>query len=115
MTIDQSTAEGVLTLKVSGLIDLSASPKLREDLHEIADTKPAAVVIDLSEVSYIDSSGLATLIEFYRELKAENGRLALCSLQPRVRTVFDLVRLNELFQISDTAAAATAAVLAPKK
>lgn len=113
MTIDQSTAEGVLTLKISGLIDLSGSPKLREQLHAVAETKPPAVVIDLADVTYIDSSGLATLIEFYRELKSANGRLALCSLQPRVRTVFDLVRLNELFQISDTAATATAAVTAP--
>jgi len=115
MTIDQSTAGGVLTLKISGLIDLAGSPKLREQLHDVAETKPAAVVIDLAEVTYIDSSGLATLIEFYRELKAVNGRLALCCLQPRVRTVFDLVRLNELFQISETAELAATAVTAPAK
>lgn len=115
MTIDPSTAGGVLTLKISGLIDLAGSPKLREKLHEVAGTKPPAVVIDLAEVTYIDSSGLATLIEFYRELNTAKGRLALCGLQPRVRTVFDLVRLNELFQISETAALAAAAVTAPPK
>ena len=115
MTIEQSTANGVSTLKITGLIDLSASPKLREYLHEIAESQPMAVVINLADVSYIDSSGLATLIEFYRELNAGGGKLALCALQPRVRTVFDLVRLNELFQISDTPEAAAAAVMTPSK
>jgi len=110
MEISERTEDGVIDLHLAGEIDLHASPTLRKRLHEIADKKSPSLVIDFSGVSYIDSSGLATLVEYVREAKPHAGKLALHGLQPKVRMVFELVRLNELFTIAADKAAAIAAV-----
>ncbi|MCK9589560.1 MAG: STAS domain-containing protein [Terrimicrobiaceae bacterium] len=112
MQIEKSDSEAVTTLKLSGEIDLHASPALRAELQKRAHAKTSALLLDFSSVDYIDSSGLATLIEYVRESAAFNGKLALFGLQKKVRTIFDLVRLNELFVISGTAEEAIAALAA---
>ena len=100
----------ITTLKLSGEIDLHASPALRTELQKCAHSKVSTLLLDFSSVDYIDSSGLATLIEYVRESSSFKGKLALCGLQKKVRTIFDLVRLNELFVISGTAGEAAAAL-----
>ena len=112
MQIEKSDGGGITTLKLSGEIDLHASPALRSELQKCAHSKTSSLLLDFSAVDYIDSSGLATLIEYVRESAGFNGRLALFGLQKKVRTIFDLVRLNELFVISGTADEAAAALAA---
>ncbi len=110
MEITETEENGVVDLRLSGEIDLHASPELRVRLHEIAERGTPALVIDFSGVAYIDSSGLATLVEYVREAKAHDGKLALHGLQPKVKMVFELVRLNELFAIQPDKESAIAAV-----
>jgi len=110
MQIEISDTGGITTLKLSGEIDLHASPALRAELQKCAKEKVSALLLDFNSVEYIDSSGLATLIEYVRECSHFDGRLALFGLQKKVRTIFDLVRLNELFVISGTVGEATAAL-----
>lgn len=97
-----SQENGATVLEPSGEIDLHSSPQLREILQGLIRKKTAALVVDLSGVSYMDSSALATLIEYLRDSASHSGKLALCTLQPRVKVVFELVRLNELFKIFAT-------------
>lgn len=112
MHIEKSDADGITTLKLSGEIDLHASPVLRAELQKCVQAKTPALLLDFSAVDYIDSSGLATLIEYIRETSSFQGKLALFALQKKVRTIFDLVRLNELFVISESAEEAAAALMA---
>ncbi len=112
MEIRRTEENGVKILELEGEIDLHASPALREKLQELVAEKAPAALVDFSAVKYIDSSGLATLVEYVREAKAFNGRFALFGLQPKVKMVFELVRLNELFTIADDKAQAIAAVQA---
>ncbi len=88
---------GVLAL--SGEIDLHESPHVKETLEPIIARKPPLVVIDLSDVTYIDSSGLALLIEALQRIQGYGGKLALCSIAESVRTIFDIARLDQIFQI----------------
>lgn len=99
MEISEKIDGGVLILTVSGEIDLNQSPTLRTTLRAKAAAKTPCLLLDFSAVVYIDSSGLATLIEYYQSSRAYSGKLALCSLAPRVRSSFDLVRLSEVFTI----------------
>jgi anti-sigma B factor antagonist len=108
--IRKSEEDGAHILQLEGEIDLHASPKLRTALHDLVEKKAPALVADFSGVKYIDSSGLATLVEYVRDSKAYGGRIALFGLQPKVKMVFELVRLNELFTLADSKAAALAAV-----
>ena len=72
---------------------------LKLHLHEKAKAKTPRLLLDFAAVAYVDSSGLATLIEYYQSSKAYSGKMAICSLGPRVRSSFDLVRLSEVFSI----------------
>jgi len=63
-----------------------------------ADRIPA-LLLDFTQVGYIDSSGLATLVEYYQISRSYAGRIALTGLSKRVKSVFDLVRLSEIFSI----------------
>ena len=112
MEITKIAGSGSTTLKISGEIDLHASPALRAELQSCVASKTPILLLDFSEVSYIDSSGLATLIEYVRECAGFSGKFALIGLQKKVRTIFDLVRLNELFVISDNADEALAKLAA---
>lgn len=111
MQIDKQETGKATTFKLTGEIDLHASPDLRAHLRTCVQGKTCLLLLDFTEVTYIDSSGLATLIEYVRECSAFGGKLALFGLQKKVRTIFDLVRLNELFVLSNTA---EEAVLAAK-
>lgn len=99
MEIEISEINGVQFAELSGEIDLHVSPELRKKLHSLAQEKTPSLVVDFSGVDYIDSSGLATLIEYVREASEHGGKLVLCGMQPRVKMVFELVRLHELFTI----------------
>jgi anti-sigma B factor antagonist len=110
MQIEKIQEPDAVVLKLTGEIDLHASPALRAELQSCAAGKTPVLLVDFSEVEYIDSSGLATFIEYVRAASPHKGRIALFGLQKKVRTIFDLVRLNELFTITDSAEAARAAL-----
>lgn len=97
-------------LRLEGEIDLARAPEFRAQLQEHAKAKCRALVLDFGGVRYIDSSGLATIVEYVRLAHAFNGRLALAQVNERVRTVFELVRLHEILPIYPTVADAAAAL-----
>lgn len=89
-----------------GEIDLARSPSLRNHLAEILAGKPARLIIDLAQVPYMDSSGVATLVEALQQSRAKSCTLVLASMQDRVRSVFEIARLDTVFTIvTDTSTA----------
>src|SRR6188768_1592310 len=101
----------LLIIKLSGEIDLQHSPKLRQLLQAKVHDRIPVLLLDFTEVRYIDSSGLATLVEYYKNARGYSGRLAVAGLSNRVRSIFDLVRLGEVFGIFPTAIEARQALL----
>jgi anti-sigma B factor antagonist len=73
------------------------------------DKKPERLVIDLSGVSYIDSAGLAALIQAMQKVEAYGGKFRLAGLQETVRSIFEISRLDQVFQIFPDAEGALAA------
>jgi len=112
MQTREHTDQGVATLVIEGEIDLACSPDLRAILHAYAKKKVPALLLDFQGVSYVDSSGLATLIEYVRLAQPYGGKFGLAHVSERVRTIFDLVRLTEFFPIFPTLDEARAALLA---
>ncbi|MDQ6764831.1 MAG: STAS domain-containing protein [Verrucomicrobiota bacterium] len=86
-------------LPLEGEIDLHVSPRIAALLHSMIAAKPPQVVVDLSNVSYIDSSGLAVLIEGMQNVAAYGGKFALAGLQKTVRPIFEIARLDQVFRI----------------
>lgn len=98
----EKTEDGITTLSPEGDIDLNHSPKLRSLFQSKIQAKCPALLIDFGKVNYIDSSGLATLVEYYQGSRPYEGKIALAAMSARVKSVFDLVRLGEIFSIYDT-------------
>jgi anti-sigma B factor antagonist len=102
--------DGVVVLELRGEIDLQHSPEMRRLLQARAAQRVPALVLDFTGVKYIDSSGLATLIEYYQSSRAYEGKIMVAGLSHRVRSIFELVRLNEVFPICATVSEATQAL-----
>lgn len=102
--------DGLDVLAIDGEIDLACSPELRTILHAYAKRKTRALVLDFKGVTYVDSSGLATLVEYVRLAQPFGGKFALLHVSERVRTIFDLVRLTEFLPIFPSAEAARTAL-----
>jgi len=115
MTWMEESESGLLTIRLSGEIDLQHSPKLRQLLQGKVSLKAPVILLDFTEVKYIDSSGLATLVEYYKSARSYSGRLAVAGLSNRVRSIFDLVRLGEIFGVFATLAEAKDALLSGER
>ena len=107
---EHTDENGIHVVELSGEVDLQHSPELREVLMAHADAKRSALLLDLSGVSYMDSSGLATLIEYLQRAMKYQGKFALGGVNERLRTIFDLARLGEIFVIHPTVPEAKAAL-----
>ena len=102
----QETDHVVVT--VGGEVDLYTSPALRDALAVAFAKKQATVVVDLSGVTYMDSSGIATLVVAHGAARKTGGRLVLAGLSERVREVFKLARLESVFELAPSVGAALA-------
>ena len=96
-------------LALEGEIDMSISPRVAADLRALIRDKPEKVVIDLSKVSYIDSSGLAVLINGMQRVEAYRGKLYLVGMRDTVQIIFETSRLDQAFRIRRNVAEALAA------
>lgn len=93
----------LLTLK--GDVDMNTSASVRNSLADLFKRNPRdmkALLINLSHVRYMDSSGIATLVECMQNCMKKGARLRLCELSPTVRDVFELARLSSVFEIFPT-------------
>ena len=100
LTLDQAGEK--VTVTVMGDIDMSSSNKMREALSPLFQENNKVVVVDLSGVSYIDSSGIATLVEGLQWSHSSKNKFRLAALSPGVKDVFEIARLLTVFEVFDT-------------
>lgn len=86
-------------LSLEGDIDLYHSATVKEHLAELVDRKANRILVDLSGVTYIDSSGLATLIEALQKVMAYGGKMALFAATATVQHIFEVARLDQVFRL----------------
>jgi anti-sigma B factor antagonist len=102
-------ATGGTILDITGDIDLAHSPEMRKALlQEIKEKKTPKVFLNLEKVRYIDSSGIASLVEGLKASRDQGSRLILFGLSKTVREVMELSRLQKIFEIHDSEAQALA-------
>ncbi|OSP55048.1 STAS domain-containing protein [Pseudoruegeria sp. SK021] len=106
MNLTSQTEGQVLLINVDEpRIDASVAIQFKDQMRELSDAHPARIVVDLSRVDFIDSSGLGAIVAAMKQLG--NGRtLELASLTPTVGKVFRLTRMDSVFKIHDTPAKA---------
>lgn len=89
-------------LELTGELDFHSSPELRERLNELVSKQTPKILIHLGGVDYMDSSGIATFVEAFQKTKRYQGRLILTELTPTVRGVFEIAKLESIFEITPT-------------
>ena len=97
-------------LILEGEVDLHESPQLRERFRRALEKKPGRLFVDLSGVDYVDSSGLATLIDAMQRIQGYGGKLALYGMRENVRNIFHIARLDQVFRIFPDKSAAVKAL-----
>lgn len=101
MDITVSDQGAVKVVALSGEVDLSTSPKVRDRLLDCI-LGGASVVVNLADVTYIDSSGVASLVEAYQNAKSRNLKFALAEVGETPLRVLKLARLDQVFIIHPT-------------
>ena len=98
MNHDLRERQGKLVVTLSGDVDLESSPEARRVLLD-AVARDAAVVVDLSGVDYLDSSGVASLVEAFQQARKRQTDFGLVCVAESTRRVLELARLDRVFRI----------------
>ena len=102
MQISVRHVDKITIFDVSGDIDLATSPELRKALlREVKELRMPRVVVNLQAVRYIDSSGVASLVEGLKASRDVGSRFVLCGLNTRVVEVLRLSKLRSIFEVCD--------------
>ena len=102
MQIKIEEKDGVRICYAEGDIDINSSPQIKKVFDKISQERSEKVLINLKGVGYIDSSGLATLVEILKNFRSHDGKLKLCNLSNKVKSLFEITKLEKLFDITDT-------------
>ena len=111
MNVLQETLPGqVYRIAPQGRLDAVTVPALETAIDEQLTARHFRLIIDLSEVGYMSSSGLRVLLRARRQAQSGGGDVVLCAMNERVTEVFEMIGFNNLFRIFATAAEAAAAL-----
>jgi anti-sigma B factor antagonist len=94
------TAAGGIVIELRGELDLATAPLVDDELGR-AEASPELVVLDLRELSFMDSTGLRTVIGVERRLRACGGSLVIIQGSPQVRRLFELSGITAHFEVVD--------------
>ena len=101
--------DNIFIVKLSGEVDLYNANKLKDNIFtHLRNSTARKVIINLDEVTYIDSTGIGTLISVKQMISGANGELRLIHVTNSVKKIFELTKLNMLFKILDDEEAAIA-------
>jgi anti-sigma B factor antagonist len=99
MTVTLIEKDSRKILELSGDIDMNASPVLRKELMVLVKKRVTPLIIDFNNVSYIDSSGIATFVEGLKGMMAFGGKLKLAALPVSIQEIFSFSKLDRVFEI----------------
>jgi anti-sigma B factor antagonist len=94
--------DGTAVVAVAGEIDVYTSPLLQERLVEVLRDGFPSIVLDLSAVTFLDSTGLGVLITGLKRCRSAEGDLVLVTAQPNVLKVLEITGLNDVFKVHDS-------------
>jgi anti-sigma B factor antagonist len=92
---------GVVVLRAKGDVDAYTAPGLRTQLHAVTGGEAQLVVVDLAEITFIDSAGLGTLVGAHRRMREAGGRLRIVRPPALVARAFELTGLDEVLDLTD--------------
>jgi anti-anti-sigma factor len=88
----------VKVLQPSGILNGISANQLRRDMSDLVGSGVDIVLIDLQDVTFIDSSGLGALVAMMKMVQTAGGKLFVCSINEQVRMLFELTRMEKVFE-----------------
>ncbi len=102
MRIRKLKKNGIIVLTLDGDVNAHTAPKLYREFEKLYDQGIRKLVVDLKKVTYLDSSGLATLINMLQRLRQNNGAMALANMIDKVQYLFEISKIDMLMSIYQT-------------
>ena len=99
MAVRIEDKNGLMVCYVEGDIDINTAPDVKKSFQNLLTKKTPKIVINFTKVTYVDSSGLATLVEILKNMKGYGGRMRLTNLSPKIKSLFEITKLEKLFEI----------------
>jgi anti-sigma B factor antagonist len=97
-----SEQQGWVVLAVTGELDVATAPRLRQEAVRLTSSGNHRLVIELSGVGFLDSTGLGVIVGILKRTRTHGGELALAGAEPQVRKVFEITRMSDILPIHDT-------------
>jgi anti-anti-sigma factor len=85
-------------IKPSGILDGNRGNQLRREVSDILSKNTDILLIDMKEVNFMDSSGLGSLVSAMQMVRNTNAKLFVCSINDQVRMLFELTKMDRIFQ-----------------
>lgn len=86
-------------IEPSGILDTTRAGQLRQEISNIVETGVDIVLIDLKDVTFMDSSGLGALVSILKMVRVAGGKLFICSVNQQVKILFELTSMDRVFKI----------------
>ncbi len=92
-------------IRLAGLLDAFSEPTFKKALTKAVEDGPKSIVLDLSKIDFIDSSGLGSLVQLFKKVQNEQGKLQIVT-NPRVTQTMKMVHLEQFFSLNTSVEAA---------
>jgi len=99
LTTTTEIIQGVPTLKVAGEIDIYTAPRFKDAITEMITQGYTNILIDMTRVNFMDSSGFGTLLSATKPLRPVGGSISLCCCNEAISRMLEITRLNTLFHV----------------
>lgn len=100
LTIDTAQDEDGVSVRLSGELDMLAAPQLSDTLGELLDAGHKRIVVDLTRLEFVDSSGLSALLGAHQDAQARGAALVLQSPNERIVRLVNITGLGDVFEVS---------------
>jgi len=91
--------EHIKVVQPNGVLDATRSQDFREEVIKTLESNPKMVLVDLKDITFMDSSGLGALVLAFKTLRASDTKLVLCSINEQVKILFELTGMDKVFEI----------------
>jgi len=108
----RETRDNCQLLRLAGLLDAFSEPTFRKVLDKCVEEGPFNIILDLSQIDFIDSSGIGALVQIAKKIQNSGGSLQLIT-NPRVMQTVKMVRLEQFFKLQPSVEAALENVKRP--
>ncbi|NJO27480.1 MAG: STAS domain-containing protein [Richelia sp. SL_2_1] len=91
--------EHIKVVQPSGVLDATKSQYFREEIVKTLENRPKIVLVDLKDITFMDSSGLGALVLAFKTLRSAETKLVICSINEQIKILFELTGMDKVFEI----------------